>query len=211
VRLAIADTGTGIPPEIQPHIFDPFFTTKAPGKGTGLGLAQVHGIVTQHNGFITAKTTVGQGTTFAIYLPATPAAEVTTPSQAPDTGINGNGERILLVEDNAALRMALVDMLESLNYAVVDAPDGRAALAHLAAPDAAFALVLSDVVMPDIGGVALVKALRERDISVPVVLMSGHPLDDELPPLQDAGMVVWLPKPCPMDRLAQTIATSLSR
>lgn len=211
VRLAIADTGTGIPPEIQPHIFDPFFTTKAPGKGTGLGLAQVHGIVTQHNGFITAKTTVGQGTTFTIYLPATPAAEVTTPSQAPDTGINGNGARILLVEDNAALRMALVDMLESLNYAVVDAPDGRAALAHLAAPNAAFALVLSDVVMPDIGGVALVKALRERDISVPVVLMSGHPLDDELPPLQDAGVVAWLPKPCPMDRLAQTIAASLSR
>lgn len=211
VRLTIADTGMGIPPEAQPHIFDPFFTTKAPGKGTGLGLAQVHGIVTQHGGAITVETAVGQGTRFVIYLPATPAAEVVTPLQPPDTKSGGNGERILLVEDNAALRMALVDMLESLNYTVVDAPGGRAALAHLAAPGAEFALVLSDVVMPDMGGVALVHALRDRCISVPVVLMSGHPLDDELLSLQDDGVTAWLPKPCSVEQLARTIATSMSQ
>ena len=211
VRLTIADTGMGIPPEVQPHIFDPFFTTKAPGKGTGLGLAQVHGIVTQHGGRITVETAVGQGTAFTIDLPATPAAAVTPPPPMSAVGIGGDGERILLVEDNAALRMALVDMLESLHYTVIDAPDGRAALAHLTAPGAEFALVLSDVVMPDIGGVALVNALRAHGISVPVVLMSGHPLDDELSPLRDAGVVAWLPKPCPVERLAQTIATSLSR
>ncbi len=211
VRLTIVDTGMGIPPEARPHIFDPFFTTKAPGKGTGLGLAQVHGIVTQHGGSIIVETAVGQGTRFTICLPATPAAEIPPPPQAPNTAPGGHGERILLVEDNPALRMALVDMLESLNYTVVDVPNGRVALAHLTAPGAEFALVLSDVVMPDIGGVALAQVLRDQCIAVPVVLMSGHPLDDELLPLQDAGVVAWLPKPCPVERLAQTIATSLSR
>lgn len=211
VRLTIDDTGMGISPEAQPHIFDPFFTTKAPGKGTGLGLAQVHGIVTQHDGRIAFETAVGQGTKFTIYLPTASAVEIAPPPQAPNTAPDGHGERILLAEDNPALRMALVDMLESLNYTVVDVPDGRAALTRLATSGAEFALVLSDVVMPDIGGVALAHALRDQCVSVPVVLMSGHPLDDELLSLQNAGVAAWLPKPCTVERLAQTIAASLSR
>lgn len=211
-RLTVTDTGAGIPPEILPHIFDPFFTTKAPGKGTGLGLAQVHGIITQHAGYITVATAVGQGTTFTVYLPATHATlPAPCPSPPTETAPDGAHEHILLVEDNAMLRLALMEMLESFHYTVVAVANGRDALTYLRAPGANFALVLSDVVMPDIGGMALARALRAEAISIPIVLMSGHPLDEETDDLQSLGVAAWLPKPCPAERLAQTVAAVLSR
>jgi len=209
VRLTVTDTGMGISPDVQPHIFDPFFTTKAPGKGTGLGLAQVHGIVTQHGGHITVATAVGQGAEFAIYLPALPATQITAIAPATNVAQGGHGERLLLVEDNPALRVAMADLLASLNYTVVDVANGSEALERLAADDA-FALVLSDVVMPDIGGVALVQALRAQGATVPVILMSGHPRDQELAALRQLGVAAWLPKPCPLVQLAQTIGAVLS-
>lgn len=211
VRLTVTDTGAGIPPEALAHIFDPFFTTKAPGKGTGLGLAQVHGIVTQHEGHITVNTAVGQGTQFIIYLPADDLT-ASAPCPPPATAAQGGaGEHILLVEDNPMLRLALIDMLESMHYKVVDASDGRAALDCLHAPDASFALIISDVVMPDIGGLALARTLRQEGNTLPIILISGHPLDEETDDLQSLGVAAWLPKPCPAEQLAQTIAAVLSR
>jgi PAS domain S-box-containing protein len=210
VRLSVADTGMGIPAEVLPHIFDPFFTTKAPGKGTGLGLAQVHGIVIQHEGQITVETAPGAGAKFIIYLPAAQVEAVVPSPVETDAAPAGQEERLLLVEDNTALRMAMTDMLESLNYKVVDVANGRIALERLATPGADFALVLSDVVMPDIGGVELVRALRREGWRQPVVLMSGHPLDEELESLHDLGVAAWLPKPCSVERLTQALAAALA-
>jgi signal transduction histidine kinase len=148
IRLMVRDTGTGIPPEILPHIFDPFFTTKAPGKGSGLGLAQVHGIVVQHEGRIDVATVTDQGTdqgtTITIYLPAL-AAPPSEPAALPEgEALRGKGERVLLVEDNTALRVAMADMLHGLNYDVLEAGNGQEALALLEQEGANVAVILSD-------------------------------------------------------------------
>src|SRR5690606_13767140 len=124
VRLTVADSGVGIPADILPHIFDPFFTTKDPGKGTGLGLAQVHGIVAQHEGHLAVETGVNTGTTFHIYLAAVADSQEANAGRRSGGLPRGGGESILLVEDNQIPRLALTDMLESLNYAVVDASNG---------------------------------------------------------------------------------------
>jgi len=226
VQLTVSDTGTGVPPDVLPHIFDPFFTTKAPGEGSGLGLAQVHGIVKQHGGEVDMQSQVGQGTTFTIYLPALPvhAPEAVTlelPALA-----EGHGETILVVEDNTSTRKALVDSLELLNYRTLEAANGREALAILeqrgddpsTGPSAGsgqrsgqgIALVLSDVVMPGMGGLALFHALRQRGLAVRVVMLTGHPLEKELEELRAQGMSDWLLKPPSLEQLAQVLARALN-
>ncbi|MCB0052673.1 MAG: response regulator, partial [Caldilinea sp.] len=195
VRLTVADSGFGIAADILPHIFDPFFTTKDPGKGTGLGLAQVHGIVAQHEGHLAVETAPNAGTTFHIYLPAVVEAQDLASGRRPGGLPRGGGETILLVEDNQILRLALTDMLESLNYTVVDASNGREALARRTEHGDRIAVVLSDVVMPEMGGIALAHALRMNSFLQPIILMSGHPLDEDTETLQDAGVKTWLSKP----------------
>lgn len=210
VRVVVSDTGSGITPEILPHIFEPFFTTKGPGKGTGLGLAQVYGIVGQHGGQITAHSQVGQGTVFTLYLPALmdEAGDLPAPE---DELLLGKGELLLLVEDNEPLRDALAEYLQTCNYRVVSAGNGEEALALLAAADEQPALVLSDLVMPRMGGKALLAALRGQGYRMPVVLITGHPLDEsELHPLTSQGMGAWLRKPFQMGDMARAIARCLA-
>ena len=211
VRLTVADSGFGIAADILPHIFDPFFTTKDPGKGTGLGLAQVHGIVAQHEGHLAVETAPNAGTTFHIYLPAVVEAQDLASGRRPGGLPRGGGETILLVEDNQILRLALTDMLESLNYTVVDASNGREALARRTEHGDRIAVVLSDVVMPEMGGIALAHALRMNSFLQPIILMSGHPLDEDTETLQDAGVKTWLSKPCTLEDLAQALAGALNR
>jgi len=217
VQVTLSDTGTGIPPDVLPHIFDPFFTTKAPGKGSGLGLAQVHGIVKQHEGEIDVESQVGQGTTFTIYLPALPVHPVEAVTLELPALAKGQGETVLVVEDDASTRKALVDSLELLNYRGLEAADGREALAVLEQPPPqagggkreGIALVLSDVVMPGMGGVALLHALRQRGLTMPVVMLTGHPLERELESLRAQGMSDWLPKPPSLEQLAKVVARAL--
>jgi PAS domain S-box-containing protein len=217
VRLTVSDTGTGIPPDVLSHIFEPFFTTKAP-LGSGLGLAQVDGIVAQHGGRIDVETHVGEGTTFTIYLPALPVAEPEALPLEVEGPIRGRGETILVVEDDVAVRGALVGSLESLNYRTLEAADGREALAILerrvrdpaAGSGREVALVLSDAVMPEMGGVALLHALRQRGLEVPMVMLTGHPLQRELEELRALGLTDWLPKPPGLGQLAETVAWALS-
>lgn len=211
VRLTVTDTGTGIPAEVLPHIFDPFFTTKSPDKGTGLGLAQVHGIIAQHDGYMSVESESGRGTSFVIDLPAmhSEGAIVTAPG-ASDT-LQVDHHQVLLVEDNQALRLAMTDMLEAIGYDVVAASNGQAALVQMAERGAGFALVLSDVVMPEMGGIALAQALRERGWQTPIILMSGHPLDGEMDSLKGVDISGVLPKPCSMDVLAQMMAEAIRR
>jgi len=209
IRLTVSDTGTGISPDVLPHIFEPFFTTKAPGEGSGLGLAQVHGIVGQHGGHIDVETQVGEGTTFVIYLPALKVHS--TEPLLPDVSAvpRGRGETVLVAEDEAALRAALMATLEQLNYRPLEATNGREALALVEERGKQIALVLSDVVMPEMGGIALLHALRERGWQMPVVLLTGHPMDKELEELRTQGLSAWLAKPPSLDRLMRVVADVL--
>jgi two-component system cell cycle sensor histidine kinase/response regulator CckA len=221
------------PPDLLPHIFEPFFTTKGPGEGSGLGLAQVHGIVGQHGGRIDVQTQVGQVTTFTIYLPALEVrlAEPALPDVAAEA--RGRGQVVLVVEDGDAVRAALVTTLEQWNYRVLEATNGEGALAMMekrtdvdrvsgarapaeaGRPNRALggqvALVLSDVVMPGMGGIALFHALREQGWQMPVILLTGHPMDEELDALRARGLTAWLPKPPSVERLAQAVADALQK
>ncbi len=207
IKLTVADTGTGIPADVLPHIFDPFYTTKEPGAGTGLGLAQVYGIVGMHEGQIRVETEVGAGTTFIIHLPAIKI----TPSAQPHVEIpelaTGQGQTILVVEDSPPTRQALADSLTALNYRVRVAENGLQALMILKEQPGEIALVLSDIVMPGMGGLDLIEAMQQRSLDTRVVLLTGHPLKENWTHLE----VDWLLKPPSLEALAHVIAQALTR
>ncbi len=208
IRLAVTDTGNGIAPEVLAHIFEPFFTTKKIGQGTGLGLAQIYGIVQQHTGCITVNSQVGQGATFTLYFPA-----LTTPATAPGEAVEaiskGHGETILLVEDNRIVMEVTQAMLERLNYGVLTARDGAEALAVYLAQANQIALVLTDAVMPKMDGFALVSALRAETPDVKVVLMSGYARDSEITPELLQDITARLQKPISLQQLAQVMSEAL--
>jgi two-component system, cell cycle sensor histidine kinase and response regulator CckA len=190
-------------------MFEPFFTTKEVGQGTGLGLSQVYGIVKQHAGHVDLSTQVGRGTTFTIHLPALQVQPSPAPVLDRQNSIRGQGETVLVVEDNAALREALADTLERLNYRVIQAANGREALAVLEQRADEIALVLSDLVMPEMGGQALFHAMQQRGLDLPVVMLSGHPMENELEVLQAQGLAGWMLKPLDEEQLAQLLARVL--
>jgi two-component system cell cycle sensor histidine kinase/response regulator CckA len=209
LRLTVTDSGVGMPPEVIEHIFEPFFTTKTAGEGTGLGLAQVHGIVAQHDGQITVTSRLGEGARFDIFLPA---AVVVTPGMEPDlvtSVVEGHGEHVLVVEDHAPLRMTLVELVAAWNYHVEAAGNGEDALARVKEAAAPFRLIISDVVMPKLGGVGLLKALRKAGDATPLILLTGHPMGDELEPLREHGLYGWLTKPPDAEQLSRMIAEAL--
>lgn len=209
VRVTVADTGTGIPPDVLPRIFEPFFTTKAP-LGSGLGLAQVYGIVKQHNGHIDVTTKVGEGTTFIIYLPALPVERPGTTLPLETSGlVEGHGETILVVEDDPITREALVDSLELLNYRPLEAANGREAIVVFEQRGDEIDLVLSDLVMPEMGGRALFHTLRQKNPAVRVVVLTGYPLGEEIKELQAQGIAGWIQKPPSLEQLAEVIGRGL--
>jgi len=209
IRIEVSDAGVGMPPEIQAHLFEPFYTTKEPGKGTGLGLAQVYGIVKQHEGHIRVETAEGQGTTFTIYLPSLQTTSVEDQPTLAAALPQGHRELILIVEDNAAVRQALAGILALLNYRTLEASNGQEALALLERQAAEIDLILSDMVMPDMGGQALFYALQARDITIPMVTMTGHPMMRELHKLRAEGLAGWVLKPPRMEQLAHTLDQAL--
>ena len=210
VQIEVTDNGDGIPQETLSHIFEPFFTTKEIGEGTGLGLAQVYGIVQQHEGYIDVRSQVGQGTSFFLYFPAlnygTRATDIPERAELQ----LGQGQRVLLVEDNLATQEALRDSLDQLNYKVLAVTNGREALKILAANAAEIDLVLSDVVMPEMGGVALFHAMQEQNLTIPLVLLTGHPLGKEMENLLAMGLPGWLPKPPDLVKLSHLLAKILT-
>jgi PAS domain S-box-containing protein len=210
VRLRVRDTGVGIPPENLDRIFEPFFSTKPISMGTGLGLPQVHGIVGQHGGHITVESTVGAGAVFTIYLPV---LEILRPDASPTKPITrhgeGRGETILLVEDETSLRSTLTEVLEQWNYRVVAVTNGIEALNALDKDGLRPDLILSDVVMPEMSGIALFKTLHQRKVNVPVIFLTGHLRGEELENLRQYGLRAWLPKPPGIEQLAETIAAVL--
>ncbi|MBN2390016.1 MAG: response regulator [Anaerolineae bacterium] len=209
IRMDVSDSGLGMPAEVRAHLFEPFFTTKPLGKGTGLGLAQVHSIVTAHGGEITVTSELGRGTTFTFYLPALASSMAESSLATESSLMRGNDALILVVEDDASARGALVESLKFLGYRTLEATNGEQALSVLAQHDAEVALILSDVVMPSMGGMALVQALRERRWKKPVLLVTGHPLREELRTLQPIFPVDWISKPPTVDMLATKVARLL--
>jgi GAF domain-containing protein/CheY-like chemotaxis protein len=194
-RITVRDTGEGIPADILPHIFEPFFTTKPVGEGTGLGLAQAYGIIKQHNGYIDAHSEIGEGTIFHIYLPAQqPVYEQIDHPEAPAEA-KGSGETILLVEDDYSTREAMKSLLEDLNYKVLVATHGQEALEIFESKFAQIDLVVSDIVMPVMGGVTLFQKLTEQQPDVKMLFITGHPEKEGDRILLESGNVNWLQKP----------------
>ena len=208
VVLRVSDSGEGIAEEHLPKIFEPFFTTKGPGEGTGLGLAQVYGIVQQHGGRIVCESSAVEGTTFSIYLPRIDRAELneTTPSERPS--LTGAGQRILVVEDNPTIRVLVARTLESLGYEVQRAADGVEALDTIEASADPISLVISDIVMPGMGGLELHEKVRKQYPDIQVLMMTAYPLG-EVP----EGLVTMqdrmIHKPFTMQQLAQSVAEIL--
>jgi CheY-like chemotaxis protein len=209
--LAISDTGTGMTEEVRAHIFEPFFTTKPQGQGTGLGLATVYGIVQQMDGSIWVYSELGKGTTFKILFPVAPpdAVEAAKIQQAPaDTrGV----ERILLVEDEAAVRKFVRTMLERQGYTVVDAVDPAEALTLLRDRSQAVDLLLTDVIMPRMNGPELAEQAHAIRPDLPVLYMSGY--TDRAIRLQDrlGGEAQFIQKPFTPASLGQKLRGLLKR
>jgi CheY-like chemotaxis protein len=176
VRLAVSDTGVGIPPEIQSRIFDPFFTTKGRGRGTGLGLATVYGIVKQSGGYIWVHSAVGRGSTFEVYLPAVHERVAASVSAVP-IEIKVGSQTILLAEDDSTVRRLARDILTDHGYAVLDACDGDEALEVARQYRGPIHLLITDVVMPGLSGRDLAAQLTAERPEIRVLYTSGYTED----------------------------------
>ncbi len=206
VRLAVRDTGEGMAPEVREHVFEPFFTTKPQGKGTGLGLAMVYGIVRQSGGHIAVESEPGKGSVFSVYLPrvfAAPSHEGTLGVAAAPT--HGRG-RVLVAEDDAAVRALVARALVGLGYEVIETEDGREALAAFERCHGRIDLLLTDVRMPQLGGYDLARDLRQRKPNLPVLYVSGY-TDDSSRFRADAGepASLFLQKPFTAEQLARRL------
>lgn len=195
VRLSVRDNGHGIDPAILPRIFDPFFTTKKPGEGTGMGLSVIYSIVHEHGGEVLVESQLGQGTTFEVYLPLAATEDSKDKKNELDPPVVEGSERILIVDDEAILAFALQKSLEKLGYQVATASNGLEALEHIRRDPSHFDLVITDLTMPQMTGLALALALLTLRPELPVVLMTGY--GDAIAPskYQAAGIRERLFKP----------------
>jgi PAS domain S-box-containing protein len=207
--VSVSDTGCGIPEAIRDRVFEPFFTTKPAGKGTGIGLAVVRGIVDQHGGAIVLESGVGRGTTVRITLPAIDTA--TVPADGPPSGDKplprGRGERVLIVEDEQGAREGLAEILTSLGYTVFAAASGEDAQVVPAEPP--FDLLLTDLMLPGVAGPALAAEMAGRWPRLRVILMSGYTEDEAVKGRIAAELVRFLQKPFGMARLAREVRAAL--
>ncbi|MEO6789139.1 MAG: response regulator [Chthoniobacteraceae bacterium] len=210
VLLEVADTGSGMPPEIVERIFDPFFTTKELGHGTGLGLSTVHGIIKSHGGFIKVKTQPGKGTTFQVFLPASPQLDGVAGAIAAHAEIpEGHGEIVLIVDDEEPVRNAARTALEAFGYAVLLAADGAEGLAVFSMSSDRIAIVLTDLMMPHMDGVALIRALRSMVPNMPVIASTGLGEKARLAELREMNVETVLHKPYGAEALLHAIHKTL--
>jgi two-component system cell cycle sensor histidine kinase/response regulator CckA len=210
VCLSVSDTGSGMDAETMKKIFEPFFTTKAPGKGTGLGLATVHGIVAQHKGWVEVDSTVGQGTTFRVYLPATGAAPMPAAAGASAPAMHQGSETVLVVEDDPVVRKAVCRALESSGYRVHQAANGQEAVKLWQLHGAAVNLLFTDMVMPEgMTGLELAEKLQALKPGLRVIISSGYSAEIVRAGVPDRAGVVYLPKPYPIETLASVVRSSL--
>jgi two-component system cell cycle sensor histidine kinase/response regulator CckA len=225
VLIEVSDTGTGIAPEIMDKIFEPFFTTKEVGKGTGLGLAMVYGIIKQTGGYITPESEVGKGTTFRIFLPRHIVAPDAAPVEgrmmaasgeslaalppAEPTDLTGQSAVVLLVEDEEAVRRGGKRMLETRGYTVYEAGSGVEALDILEELDGQVDVVVSDVVMPEMDGPTLLRELRKKYPDLKFIFVSGYAEDAFARNLPADAKFGFLPKPFSLKQLAVAVRETL--
>ena len=205
VKISVRDSGCGIPPDILPRVFDPYFTTRK--TGTGLGLAAVHAIISKHLGHVTVQSSLGAGTTFSIYLPASDQ-KVTSEGQQRDNPAPGSG-RILVMDDEDAIRILALRMLEASGYEAVGAKDGSEAIALFEASRGAgrkFDTVLLDLTVPGgMGGKDTAARLREIDPSVPLIVSSGYSDDPVMADFRKYGFAAVLGKPWTIAQLSRVV------
>ena len=211
VAFSVADTGAGMSAETMQKIFDPFFTTKEVGKGTGLGLATVVGIVKSHAGFLTLKSYLGVGSTFTVFIPA--AQQTEAPSGPAEAGpiSDGGGRRVLLVDDEPAIREAVGYTLQASGYRVFTAEDGTDALALYHQRRSEIDIVLTDISMGQMDGVTLARALKKLNPNVRVIVSSGHFQKENVTILESIGVTTFLDKPYTADKLLRSLQAELAR
>jgi two-component system cell cycle sensor histidine kinase/response regulator CckA len=203
VKITVTDTGTGMDEKTRERIFDPFFTTKEMGRGTGLGLATVYGIIKGHKGMINVYSEPGHGTTFSIYLPAS-EKEVVKKQAATGTIARGT-ETILLVDDEKMVVEVTRELLESLGYRVYVAGSGQEAVAVYLERRKEIALVILDMIMPGISGGETFDRLREINPDIRVLLSSGYSINGEARTIMDRGCNGFLQKPFQLEKLSQKV------
>ncbi|HRH95052.1 MAG TPA: PAS domain-containing protein, partial [Prosthecobacter sp.] len=205
LKIKVTDTGTGIPPEMLDKIFDPFFTTKEVGKGTGLGLSTVLAIVKSHGGFLNVYSEPGNGTTFSIFFPASDTVGGETKMAQENAHPRGEGQLILIVDDEAAVRTITQQTLEIYGYRVLVAEDGSEAVALYSMHRTEVAAVVTDMMMPVMAGEVTIQVLRRLDPDVKIIAASGLANDGSADRAAAMGVKHFLPKPF----TAQTILTTL--
>jgi len=204
VALSVSDTGTGIPAELLPKIFEPFFTTKSPDKGTGLGLSQAYGFAQQSGGAVVVSSTVGLGTRVVMYLPRSRAPVTLVTANEPIGQPQGQGEMVLIVEDNPDVKTVAIALLEQLNYRTIAVENAEAALSFLS-DGTPVDLVFSDVMLPgDLDGLALAETIKRKYPNLPVLLTSGYARA-----LAGHQRVPILRKPYQVSALAQAVRSTL--
>lgn len=213
VRLSVSDTGTGMGTDVLPHIFEPFFTTREVGKGTGLGLSVVYGIAKSHKGWINVYSEPGQGTTFRLYFPAVSSASAKAAGRdIPEPGtLLGHGEKILVVEDDTAIRELIVTALGRNGYVVTGAASAEEGLECVGEQGVTFDLVVSDVVLPRMNGLAFVEKLRETRPDIRVLLCSGYADQKSHWPLILERGYPFLEKPFTIAKLFEAVRNALGK
>ncbi|MBI2510962.1 MAG: response regulator [Opitutae bacterium] len=207
VLITVEDTGTGMSPEVMNHIFEPFFTTKGAGKGTGLGLSTVLGIVKGHGGFIDVQSEIGRGTQFSLYLPAA-AGTVAATGEAKSELFRGNGETILVIDDETPIRELLGPVLEHFGYRPLLAADGLEGLSLFRTRRSEISVVITDLMMPTMQGPEVIAELREIDPDVRIVAMSGA-IDLQARVEEIPGRLALLHKPVTTERLLSVLRSVL--
>lgn len=210
VLITVDDTGSGIPPAVLDRIFEPFFTTKELGKGTGLGLSTTLGIVKNHGGFLRVRSEPGAGTQFSVFLPALPATE---PSEVSPTSIDlprGNGELVLVIDDEATVRQITRHTLEAFGYRVLLACDGAEGVALFAAQMQDIAVVLTDMMMPVMDGASTIKVMKRMQPHVRIIAASGLNADGMTSRNAIDGVRHFLPKPYTAELMLHALKSALS-
>jgi two-component system cell cycle sensor histidine kinase/response regulator CckA len=205
VLLRVADNGVGIPPKVIHRIFEPFFTTKEIGKGTGLGLSTVLAIVKTHGGFLDLQSQPGKGTTFSVYLPRAEIVDRLQEALGPAKALWGNGETVMVVDDDAAVLELTTGLLTHYGYKVVTAKNGADAIALYSHTQEDIKLVIMDMMMPVMDGATAIKALKQQQPELPVLATSGLAQSEKLKELVRGFDIPFLPKPSSADRLLEQI------
>ena len=209
VQLSVTDTGTGMPPQVQERIFDPFFTTKKMGRGTGLGLASAYGIVKSHKGYIEVESTVGQGSTFFIYLPASDMQP--QESREENHHVSTGSGTLLLVDDEQNVLTVTSQMLSRSGYTIIEAKSGREAIECYSRKRDNIDLIILDMVMPEMGGGEVFDRLKEINPTVKVLLASGYSLEGQAREIMKRGCDGFIQKPFSLSELVDRVESILER